>query len=177
MSRKLINALLLIIGLSVFAHAGGVTNIKEVVNRSSKAIRVTAYDNKTLAENGLRNLLTTSVISAGGNWRGDMWVPWADNRSQFRKHFFTIEIFQLSPTASGRVLTFGGYQTGEEIRASLIRDRTGSQHEVHYLVEDEYNERAPRVDGEWRSGGERRILLFDRPDGSVGFKFEKFERR
>jgi hypothetical protein len=175
MSRKLIIALLTILGLSIFANAGGVTNIKEVVNNSSKSVRVTAYDNKTLLENGHNNLLTTAVISPRGTWRGEMWVPWADNSTQFRSHFLTIEIFLVSPSPAvqERVLIFGGYQTGEEIRASLVRDRRTNQGEVHYLLENEYNDRAPRVEGEWRSGGDRRIVFFDRPDRSVGFKFEK----
>jgi hypothetical protein len=167
----------LLIGFSFgAARAGGVTNIKEVINRSSKSVRVSAYDNKTLAENGLRNLLSTSVVAAGGNWRGDMWVPWADNRNQFKSHFLTLEIFDASPTSFGRVRVYGGYQTGEEIRSSLVRDQNSNQAEVHYLIESEYNANAPRVDGEWRSGGERRIIFFNKPDGTVGFKFEKFGR-
>src|SRR5437868_1192661 len=104
MSRKLINALLLIIGLCAFANAGGVTNIKQVINKSSKAVRVTAYDNKTLAENGHHNRITTEVIGPGADWRGDMWIPWADNAQQFRLHFLTFEIFEMSPRARGRVL-------------------------------------------------------------------------
>lgn len=65
--RKITIALVIIVNSAALTFAGGVTNIKEVINNSSKAVRVTAYDNKTLAENGLRNLLTTSVISAGGH--------------------------------------------------------------------------------------------------------------
>ncbi|MEO6333681.1 MAG: hypothetical protein ABIO91_01740 [Pyrinomonadaceae bacterium] len=152
------------------------TNIKEVVNKSSKAVRVSAYDNKTLAENGHRNLITTSVVAAGAAWRGDMWVPWADNRRQFRSHFITMEIFYASPMTSARVLVFGVYQTGEEIRSSLVRDRTTNDGEVHYLLEDEYNARAPRIDGEWKSGGDRRVIFFDRADGSVGFTVERHGR-
>ena len=66
MSRKIINALLLTLSLSAFAHAGGVTNIKEVVNNSSKAIRVTAYDNKSFAENGRNDRITTAVTVRSG---------------------------------------------------------------------------------------------------------------
>ena len=174
MSRKLINALLMIIGLCAFAHAGGVTNIKSVKNKSSKSVRVTAYDNKTLAENGHHNRITTEVIAPGTDWQGEMWIPWADNAQQFRLHFLTFEIFEMSPRSRGRVLIFGGYQTGEEVRASFVRDRQTTRNEEHYLVESEYNDHAPRVDGEWRSGGDRRIIFFDKPDGSVGFKFEKY---
>jgi hypothetical protein len=175
-SRKIITALLFILCSSFTTLAGGVTNIKEVVNKSSKAVRVSAYDNKTLAENGLRNLITTSVIAAGADWRGDMWVPWADNRKQFRSHFITMEIFSGSPATLGPVRVFGVYQTGEEIRSSLVRDRSGNQAEVHYLLEEEYNATAPRIDGEWKSGGDRRVIFFDRADGSVGFKLERYGR-
>ncbi|HUR98584.1 MAG TPA: hypothetical protein VMZ26_11020 [Pyrinomonadaceae bacterium] len=176
MLPKTITALMLIIGSCVLVQAGGVTNIKEVINKSSKPVRVSCYDNKTLLENGHRNMLTTSVIASGGDWRGEMWVPWADNKNQFRSHFFSVEIFDGSPARAGRVQIFGGYQTGEEIRSSLIRTRTTNQGEVHYLVEDEYNASAPRVEGEWRSGGDRRIVFFDRPDHTVGFKFERLGR-
>jgi len=175
-TRKIITALLFIVCSCSAALAGGVTNIKEVVNKSSKAVRVSAWDNKTLLENGHRNLISTSVIAAGAEWRGDMWVPWADNKKQFRSHFISIEIFEASPTRPGRVLVFGAYQTGEEIRSSLVRDRTSNQGEEVYLIEDEYAANAPRVDGEWRSGGDRRVIFFDKPDGSVGFKLEKYGR-
>src|SRR5687767_12675980 len=121
---------MLIVCSSVLTYAGGVTNIKEVVNSSSKAIRVSAYDNKTLIENGHRNLLTTSVIPAGGRWSGDMWVPWADNRQQFKSHFITIEMFEGSPNTTSRVQIFGLYQTGEEIRASLVRTKQSNSGEV-----------------------------------------------
>lgn len=168
---------MLIVCSSVFTHAGGVTNIKEVVNTSSKAVRVSAYDNKTLIENGHRNLLTTAVIPAGGRWSGDMWVPWADNRSQFRSHFLTIEIFLASPNTTGRVHVFGLYQTGEEIRGSLVRGRQSNSGEVHYLLESEYNPTAARVDGEWKSGGDRRIVFYDDANaGLTGFRFEQFRR-
>jgi hypothetical protein len=174
--RKIFTALLFIACSSVPTLAGGVTNIKEVINKSSKAVRVSAYDNKTLGENGLRNLITTSVVAPGTYWRGDMWVPWADNQKQFRSHFITMEIFNASPGVLARVWVYGVYQTGEEIRSSLVRDRSGDQAEVHYLVEDEYNATAPRIDGEWKSGGDRRVIFFDKPDRSVGFKLEKYGR-
>lgn len=168
---------MLIVCSSVFTHAGGVTNIKEVVNTSSKAVRVSAYDNKTLIENGHRNLLTTSVIPAGGRWTGEMWVPWADNSKQFKNHFITIEMFLASPDTTGRVHVFGLYQTGEEIRSSLVRAKETNRSEVHYLREDEYNATATRVDGEWKSGGDRRIVFYDDVNaGLVGYRFEQFRR-
>ena len=138
---------------------------------------MSAYDNKTLIENGHRNLITTAVIPAGGRWSGDMWVPWADNRQQFRSHFITIEMFEGSPSATSRVQVFGMYQTGEEIRSSLVRTRYTNQSEVHYLLEDEYNATAGRVDGEWKSGGDRRIVFFDDANTRlVGFRFEQLRR-
>ena len=43
MSKKFISALLLVILSCAVAQAGGVTNIKEIVNRSSKVVRVSTY--------------------------------------------------------------------------------------------------------------------------------------
>lgn len=179
MCRKILTALLFIIFSGVAAQAGGVTNIKEIVNRSSKVVRVSTYENKTLIENGWNNWIATPELSAnGGNWTGDMWVPWADNKEQFKSHFMKIEIIeQRSEPRFNLVRAFGVYQTGEEIRFSFAREYQGRQPaNSWYLGEQHYNADAPKVEGEWKSGGERRIIFFDKKDGSVGFKFEQYER-
>jgi hypothetical protein len=179
MFKKFIVVLLLVISSSVFARAGGVTNIKEVVNRSSKVVKISTYENKALIENGWKNLLTTPEIAAGGRWTGDMWIPWADNSEQFKAHFMKIEIIEKRPAErTDLVRIFAAYQTGEEVRASYNRtvEMRGST-DANWFNAMSYNPDAPKVDGEWKSGGERRVIFFDKPDGSgVGFKFEKFTR-
>ena len=179
MSKKLFAALLFVVFSSVFATAGGVTNIKEIINRSSKVVRVSTYENKALIENGWNNWIATPELSAnGGRWTGDMWMPWADNKEQFKSHFMKIEIIeQRSEPRLNLVRAFGVYQTGEEIRFSFAREYQGRQPaNSWYLGERHYDANAPKVDGDWQSGGERRIIFSDKPDGSVGFKFERYER-
>ena len=160
------------------AYAGGVTNIKSVYNTSSKKVMVSAFDNKSLAENGNNNWLKTSVVTGGGcYWFGDMWVPWADNARQFSSHNIRIEIYDGDPARGNHTATFFGiYQTGEEIRVITI-PRDGSFPGQHWG--DEYARRyfsatAPRVEGEWRSGGERNIHFYNKKDGSIGFRFEQY---
>lgn len=180
MYKKFILATLLIVFSSVFASAGGVTNIKEVVNRSSKVVKLSTYENKALIENGWKNLLATPEIAAsGGTWTGDMWVPWADNKEQFKSHFMKIEIIEKRPSARNDfVRVFAVYQTGEEVRFSFAREIQfrGNTNAI-WLGEEHYKSDAPKVNGEWKSGGERRVVFFDEGGGSgVGFRFEKYER-
>lgn len=47
MSKKLFSSFLFVVFSSVLAYAGGVTNIKEVVNRSSKSVRLATYEVKS----------------------------------------------------------------------------------------------------------------------------------
>lgn len=174
MSRKIITALLFIVCSSVITLAGGVTNIKEVVNRSSKIVKISTYENKNRIEAGLK---TTGEIAAAGTWRGDMWIPWADNSRQFDSHFMKIEIIDRRPTERhDTIQIFAAYQTGEEVRSNpdrIVRQRGNT--DAQWLGERSYNANAPKVEGLWQSGGERRVVFFDKPDGSVGFKFERYQ--
>jgi hypothetical protein len=164
----------LILASSLDVYAGGVTNVKEVVNRSSKIVRLTTYEDKNDVESKWKS---TRKIASGATWTGDMWIPWADNNEQFLKHFLKIEIF--SPRA-GRNLSdvsvFTIYQSGEYVRTSpdnhFVAENT-DEISIELPIET-YNAAAPRVDGEWKSGGERRVIFFNKTDGSVGFKFERY---
>lgn len=179
MYKKLFSAILFVVSACVFAEAGGVTNVKEIVNNSSKVVRVSTYENKTLIENGWKNWIATPELSAnGGRWTGDMWVPWADNKAQFKSHFMKIEIIEKRPPPRVEfVRAYGLYQSGEELRFSFAREYESRQPaNSWYLGEDHYRADAPKVEGEWKSGGERRIVFFDKKDGSVGFEFKRYER-
>ena len=160
--------------MTMTAKAGGVTNIKEVVNRSTKIVRLTTYEDKNDVESKWK---TTGKIKAGITWKGDMWIPWANNNEQFLKHFLKIEIFKPHPKenlSNVNVITI--YQSGEYVRTnpdnSYTEENTDDINIELPLVD--YNANAPRVEGEWRSGGERRIIFSDKKDGSVGFKFESY---
>ena len=89
-----------------------------------------------------------------------------------------IEIIEKRPPPRvDFVRAFGLYQTGEEIRFSFAREYESRQPaNSWYLGENHYEANAPKVEGSWQSGGERRIIFYNKSDGSVGFKFEKFER-
>ena len=176
MRRKLITALLLTMFAPVPAFAGGVTNIKEVINRSSKIVRLSTYEDKNAVESKWK---TTRKIAAGATWRGDMWIPWADNSEQFLNHFLKIEIFRPRPGGNlSDVNVFTIYQSGEFVRTSPDNryvEQNSDEINIELPIEN-YNANAPRVEGEWRSGGERRVIFSDNSDGSVGFRFEIFRR-
>ncbi|MBA3352451.1 MAG: hypothetical protein H0U23_08530 [Blastocatellia bacterium] len=176
MIKKIISALIVVISSAVLASAGGVTNIKEVVNRSSKIIRLTTYEDKNDVESKWK---TTRKIAAGAIWRGDMWIPWADNREQFLKHFLKIEIFSPRPKQNlSDVRVTMIYQSGEHVRTCPDNSYT-EQNSDEINIElplFEYNASAPRVAGVGRSGGDRRVIFSDNRDRSVGFIFEEFGR-
>lgn len=175
MHKNFILALSLVIFLSVFTKAGGVTNIKEVVNNSTKkVVKLTTYERKNGIWEGAPRK-TTGVITYSDYWDGDMWIPWADNEEQFKEHFMTIEIIELRPTRGTDIYhTYFVYQTGEYVRVSFygITEHRGSGS----VTGSSYDPDAKRVPGEWRSGGERRIVFDDEKDGSVSFKFEKINQ-
>ena len=104
-----------------------------------------------------------------------MWRPWADNKEQFKSHFMKIEIIEPRPAPRiDLVRTFAAYQTGEEIRFSFANEQEARlPANAWYLGERYYDANAPKVDGEWQPGGERRIIFSDKKDGSVGFTFER----
>jgi hypothetical protein len=172
MCKKLFSAFLLIVFSFAVANAGGVTNIKEVINRSAKVVKLSTYENKNRLENGWK---TTGEIAAGANWKGDMWIPWADTKEQFAIHFMKIEIIEQRPAErTDSIQIFAAYQSGEYVRSNYDRTvQSRGDTNMWYLSQRSYNADAPKVDGEWKSGGDRRVIFYDKPDGSVGFKFEK----
>ena len=117
----LLTAVLLLLASSAHVLAGGVTNIKEVVNNSrSKVVKVTAYDAK-IAPRWQDPKQTTGIITYGNTWSGDMWVPWADNEDDFKGHFMSIEIIELRPTRSTDIHNiYVLYQSGEYVRMSYF---------------------------------------------------------
>ncbi len=138
---------------------GGVTNIKEIVNHTPYDVSAGKTD---FAEIRLvtRNDVLES-IPANGIWTGDMWVPWADNSDEFKNHFMTINIHIPHPTRSGEysLKHFSVWQSGEYVRFN----------DAHTFVDN-----APRVPGEARAGGERRLIISIKDNKPV-FTFAKFK--
>ena len=170
----LLTAAALIFAPCVETLAGGVTNIREVVNSSStKVVKLTTFETKFAFEGPEKK--STGVITYGNTWTGDMWIPWADNEEQFKGHFMSIEIIELRPGRTTDVHhTYIVYQSGEYVRASFYG--TVEQRGHGTLTSGNYVPNAPRVPGESKSGGDRRLTVFDKKDGSVGFRFEKLDR-
>jgi hypothetical protein len=96
MKQRMIGALLVILSFGGTAYAGGVTNIKEVVNRSSKTVRLATYEVSPYEQLRWKK---TIPLPGGGvtSWFGNMWIPWADNGEQFSEHFLQILIFHPRP--------------------------------------------------------------------------------
>lgn len=145
---KLTLTTMLAILLCGAAKAGGVTNIKEVVNNTRLTVEIRKYDTKPLAA-GNEYETTREIPADGGTWSGDMWIPWADNSNDFSEKYLEIKIY--------RGTTFWLWQTGEFVR---------------YNTRARFVENGRKVPGESRAGGERRLII--NMDGNRPvFVFEK----
>ena len=158
------------------SNAGGITNIREIVNQSRLSVSMAKFDLGKGWETLLRgpgpiprSYYTISEVSPGTSWQGEMWVPWADNRSQFQEHWMLLRVHD---TANSRLLNHAVYQSGAELRSSRARS-TGIADVSFRLNATDYVANAARLSGEYRSGGNRRIVFYDNPDGSVAFRFER----
>jgi hypothetical protein len=131
------------------AIAGGVTNIKEIINNTAMTVEVRKYDIKTGAAGS--DFETTNEIPAnGGTWSGDMWIPWVDNANDFSEKRMELRVY--------RGTAFWIWQTGEFVR---YNDRA------------RFIPNARRVTGEAKSGGERRLVISTNKDGRVVFEFQR----
>ncbi|MBA2736763.1 MAG: hypothetical protein H0U50_08265 [Pyrinomonadaceae bacterium] len=164
MFKKFISVVLLIIFSSVFANAGGVTNVKEVVNNTAGVV-------KLLKRDFTGNAITTHIentpeIAAGTTWKGDMWVPWANNAEEFKNHF--MQLYTRVPSSNGgvmRIKSFYIWQTGESVR---FTDKI-------FFDKSSFSDDAPKISGEAQSGGERRLVVSMKNNEPV-FTFEKLKK-
>lgn len=165
MSKKLFSAFLFVVFSSVLAYAGGVTNIKEVINNSSKVVKLTTYEAKHGFEGAAKK--TTGVITYGNIWNGDMWIPWADNEEQFKGHFMSIEIIELRRTRGTDIYhTYIVYQSGDYVRVSFYG--MVEQRGFGILTSGSFDPDARRVSGESKSGGERRVVFSTKKTATSG---------
>ena len=137
---------------------GGVTNIKEVVNKTSGVLRVSKVDSPiNIFHSGISS---TWDIPADGVWSGDMWIPWANNAEEFKGHKMTLSI-GLHPNPGNQNLVYTNFylwQSGEFVR---------------FAITDKFIENAPKVPGEARAGGERRLVVTAEGTKAI-FTFEKY---
>jgi len=149
MLTKIISIAILSVLSCGAALAGGVTNIKEVINNTGQIVEIRKYDIKALG--AATEFETTGEIPAnGGTWSGDMWVPWADNANDFTDKRMEVKVY--------RGTAFWIWQTGEFVR---FNDRA------------RFVANARRVTGEAKSGGERRLVLSVNKAGNVVFELQK----
>lgn len=148
MFTKIISMAVLTVLSCGIALAGGVTNVKEIVNNTRMVVEVRKYDTKPGA--AAPEFETTREIPAnGGVWTGDMWVPWVDNANDFTEKRMELRVY--------RGTAFWIWQSGEYLR---FNDR------------GRFLPNARRVAGESRSGGDRRMIISMTRDGRLAFDFQ-----
>lgn len=146
---------------------GGVTNVKEVVNRTPHVINVWKCERNIFTRTIFRpsDCETTQDIPPHGVWTGDMWVPWADDKEQMGSHYMVLS---TKPSGSSRYnYRFLIWQTGEYVRSVEYRGDG-------FRMFESYVTNAPRVGGEAQSGGERRMVVGMKGD-KLAFVFEKYK--
>lgn len=115
---------------------GGVTNVKEWENRTSREIEVWKFDH---GESQRKDQLR---IGPGQTTFGDMWLPWAENSAEYpRKH---------------AVFTIGG-----ELLAVVYQ----SDKKVRFNTRDEFLPNGYTVPGAYAGGGNRRVTFVENSDG------------
>ena len=149
MLTKIVSTGLLAILFCGAAMAGGVTNVKEIVNNTAMIVEVRKYDIKTGGA-GTEFETTREIPANGGIWSGDMWVPWVDNANDFAEKRMEVRVY--------RGTAFWIWQSGEYLR---------------YNDRGRFIANARRVTGEARSGGERRMVISMNKDGKVVVEFQK----
>src|SRR5687767_14390879 len=135
MFTKIISMAVLTVLSCGLALAGGVTNIKEIVNNTRMVVEVRKYDTKPGGA-GVDFETTREIPANGGIWTGDMWVPWVDNSNDFTEKRMELKVH--------RGTAFWIWQSGEYLR---------------YNDRNRFVPNARRVAGESRSGGDRRMVI------------------
>lgn len=154
MYKKFIAAVLLVVCSTAAANAGGVTNVKEIINNTSMIITVSKSEPKN--GNPYSIDYTYEMPAKGGTWSGDMWIPWVNNERDSRDRRMEIGYFTGEDNNKTFHSIFYIWQTGDYVRYS----------------KELYVENAPKVPGESKSGGERRLIIGEK-DKKFFIKFEK----
>jgi len=126
-------------GLSWAELMHGVTNVKRWHNGTDEEMEVWKLDGSGVRQDNYR-------ISAGQTVDGDMWIPWADNASQYAHRHAVIEI-------GGRPLAHV-WQSGTRIR---------------FNTSDSFVPNGESVPGAAKAGGNRMIFVKKDPRGQLGF--------
>ncbi len=154
MCKKFISAILLIVFSIAAARAGGVTNVKEIINNTSIILEVSKLEPRL--GNPYSGDYSDEIAANGGVWTGDIWIPWVNNEQDSRDRW--MGIYYHTGTGNNKTYhyEFFIWQTGDYVRYS----------------KKQYIENAPKVPGESKSGGERRLIISEK-DKKFFIKFEK----
>jgi hypothetical protein len=173
----LVTSLILMLSVLILSSSetrAGVTNIREVMNTSrTRVVKLTSFETKFKWEGPEKK--STGAVTYGAIWSGDLWVPWADNADDFKGHFMTLEIIELRPMMSTDIShIYVLFQSGDYVRVNFYG--VIEQRGFGTLTSGTYMPNAPKVPGEWRSGGDRRLVVFDKTARVPGFRFENIDR-
>jgi hypothetical protein len=117
----------------------GVTNVKRWVNYTQHEVEVWKLDGGHQRKDHYR-------LPPGQSGRGDMWIPWADNASQYQDHHATIQV-------GGRPLAYI-WQSGPLVR---------------FNIRDEFVADGVAVPGASGAGGDRTMVIATDQQGRIGF--------
>ncbi|MEO6333679.1 MAG: hypothetical protein ABIO91_01730 [Pyrinomonadaceae bacterium] len=154
MCKKSVVAILLIVFSIAAARAGGVTNVKEIINNTSVILEVSKLEPKL--GNPYSGDHTGEIAANGGVWTGDMWIPWVNNEQDGRDRWMGIYYNASTGNNRNNQIEFFIWQTGDYVRYS----------------KKQYIQNAPKIPGESKSGGERRLIISEK-DKKFFIRFEK----
>jgi hypothetical protein len=127
----------------------------------------------------------------GGIWSGDMWIPWANNWAEFRKHHMWIAAeshIWASNSYNNHLIQVLIWQEGEFVRMRNIRDVNLPYDNLQYGIpvssmetfinitnlELIYSQNAGTFPGEARAGGDRKLIVYEDDQHRILYRLEKF---
>ncbi len=126
----------------------GVTSFKEIRNDTPCLVKVYKMDKKPFQAD-----TQTVEIAPNSVYRGDFWIPWADNADQYREHYMTISV-------DGREIAWLWQQT-KEVRVNFTAG---------------FSDGARLAPGVSQGGGDRTLIIEDM-DNRPTFVIAGMQRR
>jgi hypothetical protein len=124
----------------------GVTNVRNWRNDTDQELEVWKLDGSFQWQDHYR-------IAPGQTGGGDMWIPWANNATEYTRKHAVIQV-------GGQILACV-WQQGTQIR---------------FNTADEFVPGGQSVPGEAEAGGERTIVVRRDPQGRLGFAVAGYRR-
>jgi hypothetical protein len=124
----------------------GVTNIKAWGNATDQTVYVYKYDGG-YQKKDYRTIPTGQTVTGGA----DMWIPWADNPSQYNDHHATIMV--------------GNQELAYFWQSGLS---------IHFNVLNYFDNGLPGIPGASQSGGDRTLVVAKDDQGKYGVAMSTF---